>query len=100
MLDEATCHLDAAAEARAGAAFASRPGTLIVIAHRPASALLARRVVVLDGGRAQAGDHESLLLSSPLYADLMGHWDAAGGPPPGAAAAGAQRRRAAAGEPA
>ncbi len=39
VLDEATCHLDPAAEARAERAFADRPGTLIVVAHRMSSAL-------------------------------------------------------------
>jgi ATP-binding cassette subfamily C protein len=80
ILDEATCHLDPALEARAEQAFSSRPGTLIVIAHRPASALRARRILVLDGSGAETGDHESLLVSSPLYADLIGHWQAAAGP--------------------
>ena len=48
ILDEASCYLDPAAEARAEAAFARRPGTLIVIAHRISSALRARRVLVLE----------------------------------------------------
>jgi ATP-binding cassette, subfamily B, bacterial RamB/AmfA len=76
ILDEATCHLDPPAEARAERAFATRHGTLIVIAHRVSSALRARRVLVLDGGQAQLGDHESLLASSPLYRDLVGYWQA------------------------
>jgi ABC-type multidrug transport system fused ATPase/permease subunit len=75
ILDEATCHLDPAAEERAEAAFARRGGTLIVIAHRISSARRARRVLVLDGVRPQAGDHASLLASSPGYADLAGQWD-------------------------
>jgi ATP-binding cassette subfamily C protein len=75
ILDEATCHLDPAAEEQAEAAFARRGGTLIVIAHRISSARRARRVLVLDGGRPQAGDHASLLVSSASYADLAGHWD-------------------------
>ncbi len=75
ILDEATCHLDPAAEERAEAAFARRGGTLIVIAHRISSARRARRVLVLDGVRPQAGDHASLLASSPSYADLAGQWD-------------------------
>jgi ATP-binding cassette subfamily C protein len=75
ILDEATCHLDPAAEERAEAAFASRGGTLIVIAHRISSARRARRVLVLDGVCPQAGDHASLLASSASYADLAGHWD-------------------------
>ena len=53
------------------------PGTLIVIAHRISSALRARRVLVLDGVRAQAGDHASLLASSPMYRDLAGYWNVA-----------------------
>ena len=77
ILDEASCYLDPAAEARAEAAFARRPGTLIVIAHRISSALRARRVLVLDGVRAQAGDHASLLASSPMYRDLAGYWNVA-----------------------
>jgi ATP-binding cassette subfamily C protein len=74
VLDEATCHLDAAAEAKAERAFAERGGTLVVIAHRISSARRADRILVLDGTRARAGPHEELLRSSPLYRDLCGHW--------------------------
>nr|WP_260408145.1 ABC transporter ATP-binding protein [Planomonospora venezuelensis] len=74
ILDEATCHLDPAAEARAEEAFARRGGTLIVIAHRLSSALRARRVLVMDGARVWLGGHGDLLASCPLYADLVGHW--------------------------
>jgi ATP-binding cassette subfamily C protein len=74
ILDEATSHLDPDAAARAESAFAARPGTLIVIAHRISSALRADRVLVLDGTRAQIGDHAALLASSPMYRDLVGHW--------------------------
>ncbi|MDH2424409.1 ABC transporter ATP-binding protein [Sphaerisporangium sp. TRM90804] len=77
LLDEATCHLDPAAEARAEEAFARRDGTLIVIAHRLTSALRARRVLVMDGARAQAGTHDEMVDASPLYRDLMGRWDGA-----------------------
>lgn len=81
ILDEATCHLDPAAEARAETAFAARPGTLIVVAHRISSAMRARRVLVLDGTAAQAGTHRELLVSSPLYRDLVGYWTGAGSGP-------------------
>ena len=74
ILDEATCHLDPAAEQRAEAAFVRRPGTLIVVAHRISSALRAGCVLVLDGSRARAGDHATLLTSSPMYAELVGYW--------------------------
>ncbi|MEU8269062.1 ABC transporter ATP-binding protein [Sphaerisporangium sp. NPDC049002] len=76
LLDEATCHLDPAAEARAEEAFAARDGTLVVIAHRLTSALRARRVLVMDGTRAQVGTHEEMVAASPLYRDLMGRWEA------------------------
>jgi ATP-binding cassette, subfamily B, bacterial RamB/AmfA len=74
VLDEATCHLDPCAEERAERAFADRPGTLIVIAHRMSSALRAANVLVLDGDRDEYGDHQSLLARSPLYRDLAGYW--------------------------
>jgi ATP-binding cassette subfamily C protein len=75
VLDEATCHLDPTAERRAEEAFAGRGGTLIVIAHRMSSALRARRVLVLDGVSAAVGDHGTLLATSPLYRELLGHWE-------------------------
>ncbi|MDT3727635.1 ABC transporter ATP-binding protein [Streptomyces sp. DSM 41972] len=79
VLDEATCHLDMAAEAAAEAAFAARPGTLVVIAHRLTTALRARRVLLIDGGRPVLGSHAELLVSSPAYASLAGHWAAPAG---------------------
>jgi ATP-binding cassette subfamily C protein len=89
VLDEATCHLDAAAEERAERAFAARAGSLIVIAHRMTSARRARRILVLDGTRAWLGTHEDLLTDCELYQDLHGHWSA---PHPHAAAGAAERR--------
>ncbi|MBT2392061.1 ABC transporter ATP-binding protein [Streptomyces sp. ISL-1] len=76
ILDEATCHLDPAAEARAERAFALRPGTLIVVAHRISSARRADRILVLDGLNATCGNHQELLDQSPLYRDLVGQWHA------------------------
>jgi ATP-binding cassette subfamily C protein len=76
ILDEATCHLDPAAEARAEEAFARRPGTLVVVAHRMSSALRARRILVMDGASTMLGRHPDLLTSAPLYRDLVGHWNA------------------------
>ncbi|WP_449343823.1 ATP-binding cassette domain-containing protein [Streptomyces qaidamensis] len=81
LLDEATCHLDPAAEARAEEAFARRPGTLLVIAHRISSALRARQVLVLDGDRVVLGTHGEVLERSELYRDLVGHWSDGGRPP-------------------
>jgi ATP-binding cassette subfamily C protein len=74
ILDEATCHLDPAAEEQAEEAFARRGGTLVVIAHRITSARRAQRILVLDGARAQAGRHDELLASSAMYRELAGHW--------------------------
>lgn len=76
VLDEATAHLDPAAEARAERAFADRAGTsLIVVAHRISSARRADRVLVLDGVRARCGTDAQLTRTSALYADLVGHWN-------------------------
>ncbi|MCB5167653.1 ABC transporter ATP-binding protein/permease [Streptomyces bambusae] len=85
VLDEATRHLDAAAELAVEEAFRQRPGTVVTIAHRLAPARRADRVLLLDGVRPLAGTHASLLAGSPLYADLVGQWDGRGpdtaGPP-------------------
>ncbi|MGC4768226.1 ATP-binding cassette domain-containing protein [Micromonospora sp. DT44] len=75
VLDEATCHLDPALEATVEAAFARRPGSLIVIAHRISSALRADRVLVLDGGAPTVGTHEQLLTRSATYRALVGCWE-------------------------
>ncbi|SMD15504.1 ABC transporter ATP-binding protein [Lentzea albidocapillata] len=75
ILDEATSHLDPAAEARVERAFARRNGILVVIAHRLSSALRANRVLVMDGGRPLLGTHEHLLKTSALYGQLMLAWD-------------------------
>ncbi|MFF1381031.1 ATP-binding cassette domain-containing protein [Streptomyces sp. NPDC058308] len=76
VLDEATCHLDPVAEARAEQAFAARPGgTLVVIAHRISSARRADRILVMDGAYALCGRHDELLERSPLYRDLNGAGD-------------------------
>ncbi|MBZ3905673.1 ATP-binding cassette domain-containing protein [Streptomyces griseiscabiei] len=85
ILDEATCHLDAAAEERAERAFARRPDTtLVVVAHRLGSARRADRVLVMDGRSTAYGEHEELLARSPLYRDLVGAWaPGAGTPSPG-----------------
>ncbi|MCE6997784.1 ABC transporter ATP-binding protein/permease [Saccharothrix sp. S26] len=76
ILDEATSALDPAAEAIVEQAFASRGGTLIVIAHRLSSALRADRVLLMDGGPPLLGNHQDLLATSPLYRDLMAAWQA------------------------
>ena len=79
VLDEASCHLDPSAEARVERAFAARPGSLIVVAHRISSALRARRILLLDGDTTLLGSHRDLVESSPLYRDLVGYWSASDG---------------------
>jgi len=75
VLDEATCHLDLAAEARVEKAFANSGRTLVVIAHRISSARRAQMILLLDGTSATLGSHDDLLLTSAQYADLVGHWE-------------------------
>ncbi|WP_435851605.1 ATP-binding cassette domain-containing protein [Streptomyces umbrinus] len=86
LLDEATCHLDAAAEERVERAFARRGGTLVVVAHRISSALRADRVLVMDGRRTAYGSHDELMERSPLYRDLVGAWSPTSGTPTAPAA--------------
>jgi ABC-type multidrug transport system fused ATPase/permease subunit len=74
VLDEATSHLDPAAEARAEHAFMARGGTLVVVAHRISSAQRGRRVLVMDGLRVAVGTHDQMTVRSPLYGELVGHW--------------------------
>jgi ATP-binding cassette subfamily C protein len=74
ILDEATSALDPSAEAQVEQAFATRAGTLIVIAHRLSSALRADLVLLMDGGPPLLGNHDDLLATSPLYRDLMAAW--------------------------
>jgi ATP-binding cassette subfamily C protein len=78
ILDEASCNLDPATEAAVEQAFARRPGTLIVIAHRISSALRADKVLVLDATEVLHGSHAELVRRSALYRDLVGHWEAGG----------------------
>ncbi|WNV83440.1 ABC transporter ATP-binding protein [Umezawaea sp. Da 62-37] len=74
ILDEATSHLDPAAEVKVERAFARRGGVLVVIAHRLSSALRAKRVLVMDGGPPLMGEHVDLVRTSPAYAELMQAW--------------------------
>ncbi|MEW1547684.1 ABC transporter ATP-binding protein [Streptomyces tsukubensis] len=84
VLDEATSHLDPAAEARAETALAARADTLVVVAHRLSSARRAARVLVMDGTRTEEGTPEELLTRSALFRELTGRWapPQAAEPPP------------------
>ncbi|MFJ8233253.1 ATP-binding cassette domain-containing protein [Streptomyces sp. NPDC094448] len=74
VLDEATSHLDPAAEARAETALAARADTLVVVAHRLSSARRAARVLVMDGARTEEGTPDELLTRSALFRELTGRW--------------------------
>jgi len=74
VLDEATCHLDPAAEDRAEQAFMASGSTLIVVAHRMSATPRAKRVMVMDGVGIDVGDHRRLMDRHPLYADFHGKW--------------------------
>ncbi|MFI7576833.1 ATP-binding cassette domain-containing protein [Micromonospora sp. NPDC049497] len=75
ILDEATCHLDPVLEATVEDAFARRPGTLVVVAHRISSATRADRVLVFEGDRQVLGTHQELPARSPTYRELVGLWE-------------------------
>ncbi len=74
VLDDATSAVDPSVEARilTGLKRAARPSTVVVVAARRATILLADRVVFVEQGRVRAsGTHEQLLAEVPGYADLL-----------------------------
>ncbi|MGA5822884.1 ATP-binding cassette domain-containing protein [Kitasatospora sp. NPDC094028] len=91
ILDEATRHLDAAAELRVERAFRARPGTVVTITHRPGPARRADRVLFLDGSQPRLGTHAGLLADAPAYRHLTG--EPAPDAPDAAGAAGAAGAR-------
>jgi ATP-binding cassette subfamily B protein len=79
ILDDATSSVDAAKEheIREALAHVMEGRTTIVIAHRPATIALARRVVVIEGGRiVEDGTHEQLARASARYRRLLALEDA------------------------
>jgi ABC-type bacteriocin/lantibiotic exporter with double-glycine peptidase domain len=92
LLDEATCFLDSALEARLVANIARRGATTVSVAHRPALIAAASRIVVLQAGRVEwhtSMPHEGqerLLRGDPppaepaefrdLSTELVTHWSA------------------------
>ncbi|GLU34792.1 thiol reductant ABC exporter subunit CydD [Trinickia caryophylli] len=74
VLDEPTAHLDAHTQAHIHEALRRLAvgRTVLLVAHRPATARLADTIVVLDGGRAvQSGSHDALVAHDGLYRRLI-----------------------------
>src|SRR4051794_26203586 len=74
VLDEATSAVDVQVELQIVSALRRlmQGRTTIIITHRLSGINLADRVVLLDGGRIVAeGAHEELLLTEPLYAEVL-----------------------------
>jgi ATP-binding cassette subfamily B protein len=73
VLDEATAHLDSESEVAVQRALktALADRTSLVIAHRLSTIREADQILVIDGGRVrERGQHEELLASGGLYAEL------------------------------
>lgn len=73
VLDEATAHLDAESEAAVQQALAEtlEGRTSLVIAHRLSTIRDADQIIVVEDGEvAEVGNHQELLESGGLYADL------------------------------
>ncbi len=74
VLDDATSAVDPSVETRIlrGLKRAARPSTVVLVASRRASILLADRIVFVEDGRVRAeGTHTELLASVPGYARLL-----------------------------
>ena len=73
LLDEVTSQLDAINEAalRETISEVARLTTVLVVAHRLSTVMMADRIIVMDAGLVQAtGTHAELVAASPLYAEL------------------------------
>ena len=73
LLDEATSALDSESEYKVQLALDKlmKDRTTVIIAHRLSTILHADEIIVMDGGKkVAAGNHQELLLISPLYARL------------------------------
>ncbi len=80
VLDEPTAYLDPATEASIGRAVArlAADRTVLLVAHRLATARAADRILVMDGGRiVEQGRHRELAAAGGVYSDLLGRPKAA-----------------------
>jgi ABC-type multidrug transport system fused ATPase/permease subunit len=73
LLDEVTSQLDAVNEAalRETIAEAAQTTTVLVVAHRLSTVMMADRIIVMDTGKIRAiGTHAELVAADSLYGDL------------------------------
>ncbi len=78
ILDDATSAVDPSVETAIlrGLKRAELPSTVVIVAHRRSSIMLADEVVFLDQARIVAhGTHEELMASQPGYARLLQAYD-------------------------
>lgn len=76
VLDDATSAVDPAVEARILAGLAALDTTVVIVAHRRSSILLADTVLFVQDGRiAGRGTHDRLYESLPAYAALIDAYD-------------------------
>ena len=74
IMDDATSAVDASVEAEilAGLRSATLPSTVLIVAYRPSSIVLADEIVFIDEGRIVAqGPHVRLMTNEPRYAELL-----------------------------
>ncbi len=74
ILDEPTASLDVKAESEIYADFSRMANgkTTVFISHRLAAAMLAERIVVMDGGRiAESGSHTELMRYGGMYTEMF-----------------------------
>ncbi len=74
LLDDATSAVDPSVEANIlrKLTHADLPATLVIVAYRRASIMLADRVVYVEDGEVAAqGTHEELLATTPGYARIL-----------------------------
>ena len=74
LLDDATSAVDPSVEANILRKLtrADLPATLVIVAYRRASIMLADRVVYVEDGEVAAqGTHEELLATTPGYARIL-----------------------------
>ena len=74
ILDDATSAVDPSVEAEIlkGLRAAALPSTVLIVAYRPSSIVMADEIIFIDDGRIVAqGSHARLMATEPRYAELL-----------------------------